>query len=265
MIPKIIHYCWLSDDPFPSVIQQCIDSWKKNMPDYTIKRWSTANFDISSVQLVREAYAANKYAFAADYIRCYALYTEGGIYLDSDVIVHKDLTELLDGYDYVSAIEFHPPTLSFYKKQIDENFYRKPNVEYIEGVGLQAAFMASVPKHPFMKKCISDYNKLTLNQIVECNILAPIFQVKLVESYGFKYKNETQKLDKNIILYSTAIIGQSKKEIRGRYATHRAVGSWVKKNTKEIIISFLCDLNLYHSLLMVKETLLTLCNKARKK
>ena len=56
MIPKVIHFCWLSNDPFPLSIQKCIDSWKKNMPDYEIKRWSTENFDINSVPLVKEAF-----------------------------------------------------------------------------------------------------------------------------------------------------------------------------------------------------------------
>lgn len=36
-----------------------------------------------------------KYAFAADYIRLYALATEGGIYLDSDVEVLKSFNDLL--------------------------------------------------------------------------------------------------------------------------------------------------------------------------
>lgn len=82
MIPKIIHYCWLSNDPFPDSIQKCMDTWKKFLHDYQIKRWSTENFDINAVQLVKEAYEAKKYAFAADYIRVYALFHEGGIYLD---------------------------------------------------------------------------------------------------------------------------------------------------------------------------------------
>ena len=34
--------------------------------------------------------AAKKYAFAADYVRLYALYTEGGIYLDTDVLVPEE-------------------------------------------------------------------------------------------------------------------------------------------------------------------------------
>ena len=29
MIPKVIHYCWLSGDPYPENIQKCISSWKK--------------------------------------------------------------------------------------------------------------------------------------------------------------------------------------------------------------------------------------------
>ena len=34
MIPKIIHYCWLSNDPIPDDLKTCMDSWKKYLPDY---------------------------------------------------------------------------------------------------------------------------------------------------------------------------------------------------------------------------------------
>lgn len=95
MIPKIIHYCWFSDDPYPDKIQNCIESWKKHLPDYKIKRWSYENFPPGKSKWVDEAVNAKKYAFAADYIRCYALYTEGGIYLDSDVEVLKSFDPLL--------------------------------------------------------------------------------------------------------------------------------------------------------------------------
>lgn len=30
MIPKIIHYCWLSDDAMPDLVLRCINSWKEN-------------------------------------------------------------------------------------------------------------------------------------------------------------------------------------------------------------------------------------------
>lgn len=96
MIPKIIHFCWLSGDKYPSKIQYCIESWKKKLPDYEIRLWDLSRFDIHSSVWCKEAYEAKKYAFAADYIRCYALYTEGGIYLDSDVEVIKRFDDLLE-------------------------------------------------------------------------------------------------------------------------------------------------------------------------
>lgn len=87
MIPRKIHFCWLSGDPLPPSIKKCMDTWKKVMPDYEWKLWNTENFDVNSIPYVKEAYEKRKWAFAADYIRVYALYTEGGIYLDSDVKV----------------------------------------------------------------------------------------------------------------------------------------------------------------------------------
>lgn len=110
MIPKIIHYCWLSGDPFPAEIQQCIDSWHKYLPDYEFRLWDTKRFDIESTAWTSQSFKAHKYAFAADYIRLYALYNYGGIYLDADVLVYKSFDELLSlpyfiGCDQIGAFE----------------------------------------------------------------------------------------------------------------------------------------------------------------
>ena len=96
MIPKILHLCWLSGDPFPKDIQNCIDTWKYYLPDYEIWLWDKEKFDIESTLWTKQAYDSGKYAFAADYIRLYALYNYGGIYLDSDVIVYKSFDDLLN-------------------------------------------------------------------------------------------------------------------------------------------------------------------------
>lgn len=110
MIPKKIHYCWLSDDEYPPLITKCIASWKKQLPDYDFVLWDRDKFDIESVPWVKEAFQAKKYAFAADYIRLYALLTEGGIYLDSDVEVLKSFNTLLHeksfiGYETTGDLE----------------------------------------------------------------------------------------------------------------------------------------------------------------
>lgn len=95
MIPKIIHLCWISGDPYPEKIQKCVDSWKRVLPDYEIMVWDKARVDSIGARYVNEAVENRKYAFAADFIRFYALYTYGGIYLDSDVEVLKSFDDLL--------------------------------------------------------------------------------------------------------------------------------------------------------------------------
>ena len=95
MIPKIIHYCWLSDDPIPTDLEKCMRTWKKNLPDYEFMKWDFTRFSKESSQWVKEAFDAKKYAFAADYIRLYALYNFGGIYLDMDVEVLRSYDEFL--------------------------------------------------------------------------------------------------------------------------------------------------------------------------
>jgi hypothetical protein len=99
MIPKVIHYCWLSDDPYPESILMCINSWKKHLPEYELYLWDLSN--APKVPWVIEAYEQKKYAFAADYIRFYALYNYGGIYLDSDVEILKSFNDILDNKSFI--------------------------------------------------------------------------------------------------------------------------------------------------------------------
>lgn len=229
MIPKVIHYCWLSNDPFPDSIQKCMDTWKKYLPDYEIKRWSTENFDINSVPLVKQAFEAKKYAFAADYIRAYALFHEGGIYLDSDVMIHKDPHQLFLNADYVTGLEFMPSDLWKYSISIDEGCRRLKGVEKIPGVGLQAAVMASIPGHPLTKEILEFYTGKELEFIIKNNILAPIVQARCAEKFDFRYTNTEQHHENGIVIYPTGIIGQNKQEVYGRYMTHMCAGSWLEK------------------------------------
>ncbi len=72
-----------------------MNSWKKVIPDYEFVLWDKKRMDIEKIPWVKEAYNAKMYAFAADYIRLYALYNYGGIYLDCDVEVIKRFDNLL--------------------------------------------------------------------------------------------------------------------------------------------------------------------------
>lgn len=95
-IPKVIHYCWFGENELDELSIKCIDSWKKILPDYEIKLWNEKNFNLNINQYVKDAYREKKWAFISDYVRLYALYHEGGIYMDTDVEVIKSFDSLLD-------------------------------------------------------------------------------------------------------------------------------------------------------------------------
>lgn len=101
MIPKIIHFCWLSGEPFPPLVNHCIQSWKQILYDYEFILWDASRINLNSSIWLKQSYEAKKYAFAADYIRFYALYYYGGIYLDADVEVLKSFNPLLQQKQFV--------------------------------------------------------------------------------------------------------------------------------------------------------------------
>lgn len=94
-IPKTIHYCWFGRKPKPEQALTCIESWKKHCPEYELIEWNEDNFDINQNLYVKQAYEAKKFAFVTDYVRLYALYNYGGIYMDTDVEVVKPLDRFL--------------------------------------------------------------------------------------------------------------------------------------------------------------------------
>ncbi|MCQ2571034.1 MAG: hypothetical protein MJ154_02190 [Candidatus Saccharibacteria bacterium] len=103
-IPKIIHYVWCGNAPIPEQDQKYIDGWQKLNPDFKIKRWSEKDIDLEKYPLVKKAIDEKRWALAADIIRMYAVYTEGGFYFDTDVELLKSLDNLTK-YDAVAGWE----------------------------------------------------------------------------------------------------------------------------------------------------------------
>lgn len=86
-IPKVIHLCWFSGDEYPDIIKKCIDSWRRVLPDFEIKIWTKEMALETNILYVKEAISVRKWAFAADVIRLWAVYHEGGVYMDSDIYI----------------------------------------------------------------------------------------------------------------------------------------------------------------------------------
>lgn len=106
LIPKVIHYCWFGPKPFSKTVRKCMATWHKHLLDYEFCLWNedscaayAAAHNLPNPMehpFVKGAYVAKKYAFVADYVRFWALYHCGGVYLDTDMYVVRSFDDLLD-------------------------------------------------------------------------------------------------------------------------------------------------------------------------
>ena len=107
LIPKKIHYCWFGKEKIPDQNKRWMESWEKYCPDYEIIRWDESNYDVTKNQYMYEAYQVGKWGFVPDYARMDIIYNHGGIYLDTDVELLKNLDELLYQKAFVGVDATH--------------------------------------------------------------------------------------------------------------------------------------------------------------
>jgi mannosyltransferase OCH1-like enzyme len=132
-IPKTIHYVWFGPKEKNELILSCIESWKRQCPEYVIKEWSEKNFNKDSHPFTKLMHAHQKWAFLSDYVRLHALYEEGGVYLDTDMYLVKPLDELL-------------------KTSL---LLGKESPQYIS-----CGMIGAAPHHPFIKSFMKEYDAI---------------------------------------------------------------------------------------------------------
>lgn len=234
MIPKIIHYVWLSGESMPKLHKDCLDSWKKYMPEYEFKMWSLQNLpsEVLNHRFVSEAIKEKKWAFATDYIRLWVLYEFGGIYLDLDVEVYRSLNPFLH-HSAFCCIEFNP--INFYK------YIKKRKVSYIYGLNIEAAILGSIHKHPWIKSILEYYDIVEFNKDKINELIMPLIITKQSLDFGFKYIPIYQVLDCDVHIYppdtfsscyDLSITKCKETEIGRnciRYARHKCAHSWYEE------------------------------------
>ena len=94
MIPKIIHYCWFGGAKIPPEHQKFFEGWKKLLPDYKFMLWNEQN-SLMRLPYMRTAQRKRNWANMSNFMRLQAVYDFGGIYLDTDVELIKNLNPLL--------------------------------------------------------------------------------------------------------------------------------------------------------------------------
>ena len=215
MIPKIIHLCWISGDIYPPLVQRCIESWAKHLPDYKIMVWDRDKAYAINQRWVTQAIENRKYAFAADYIRLHALYHFGGIYLDADVEVVKPFGSLLHHKMFIG---------------LDYNGYFEP------------AIIGAEPHHQWLGQLLDDYkNRPFVLPDGNCDMrpLPDIFGESGLKHFNFSPSEEIQQISGGAITIYPYDYFSPKSEYfkpvritNNTYTIHHFEGSWVNKGWK---------------------------------
>lgn len=168
MIPKTIHYCWFGGNPLPEKDRKCIESWRKMCPDYKIIRWDETNYDVSKNEYMKEAYEAKKWGFVPDFGRLDIIYNYGGIYLDTDVELVKNLDDLLECKAFMG---------------------------FEDGVHVNPGLcIAAEPHHEAIKELLEIYKdrKFKLDDGVLDLTASPIMNTDMLIKMGLKSNNQKQ-------------------------------------------------------------------------
>jgi len=141
-IPRILHVIWVGgDNSIPTFLEAHMLRWRELMPDWQVNLWgedeiTDDHFPEEALQRIR---ACNKGAQKADIMRYYILERYGGVYVDADVIPHRNLDEVLKG----PIVLCHDLDITW---------------QYIN-----IAFMAAVPHHPVIQRACELLLQCTIN------------------------------------------------------------------------------------------------------
>lgn len=234
MIPKTIHYCWFGRGPKPELAKRCIESWKEYCPDYEIKEWNEDNFDLDMYPYAREAYDNRKFAFVTDIVRLYALFNEGGVYMDTDVEILKPLDPFLHhaAFSGFESEDSFPTGLMAAEKG---SKWAKDNLEWYND------------KH-FVK------DDGTLDTTTNVVII-----MKVLEKYHFKLDNTYQEVSGYFTIYPKEYFCPKDYDTKKIHLTDNTVaihhfdGSWHSKSDKmKELLCRILGTKLYFSLLKIR-------------
>jgi mannosyltransferase OCH1-like enzyme len=199
------------------------------MPDYQLKEWNETNTPFH-VAYTKEAYNKGLWSKLSNYIRLYALYKEGGIYLDTDVEVIKDFSPLLHHECFVGF------------QQQDEN------ADWVN-----TAILGAHPRHPFLKSCMS----LTEEAFEEKGefqrsptVTTRVLRQWGLRSYGLQQINGVALYPKEYFYpfpWNGKFTAECIKE--STYCIHYWEGTWLKTEHNKVLAPLRIMRRLGHSLL----------------
>ena len=223
MIPRKIHFVWLSDEAYPAIVKECMQTWRRLLPDYVFIHWDMEKVSKIDNFFLKETLQVKKWAFATDFIRMYILYHEGGIYLDTDVMVYKNFDDLLSNKAFIG-------------KESTYHVRRRHAYQY-----LTSHCMGAEPGNPFIKACLDYYNNRPfilseeewLPDTLRYDLtILPFIQTEIAKLFGYHPSERIkgiQQLNNDITIYPGDYF-DAKRRTENSYCSHIGLEGWRSKD-----------------------------------
>jgi len=206
MIPRIIHYAWFGSE-VPQSLSERINEWKTVLPDWQFILWNEKNYDLNKFAFTRKMYHQNQLGYVADELRYDVLYEFGGFYLDTDMIIKKELTRFLD------------------KKMVWGFLYKN---------SIATSFIGSEPHQKLLKDILDVYEgkKFPELQKQSFQMTSNPFVTKIFKYIfsEFKCNGELQEITPNIMIYPLDFFTYQSRNIQRNFAEHQFDNSWGTAN-----------------------------------
>ena len=139
-IPYIIHQIWVGPNPLPKKSEEFIKQIKELHPNFTYILWTDR--DVTPTNFINYDYIekVKSYAQKADIMRYEILYKYGGVYIDIDFEIYKNIEPLLIN----DLVICHEDPFSF--------------------IHMSIGLIACCKYNPNLKRCVENIHKINFTQ-----------------------------------------------------------------------------------------------------
>lgn len=221
MIPRVIHYIWLGDKEMPATDKAFVEGWKRLLPDWEFRFWTLDSIKGIDNPFLRETLAARKWVFACDWLRLYALATEGGFYLDTDVELKSSL-EPFRGHELCMGLN-----LSGYP---------------------QTALIGAVAHQPIIEELLGEYSgrKIIRGKGVYDETASNTIYQRLFLRHGVNLFKVSQtrpaEVLRGVCFYPSAVLCRPGEDPTTNVATHHAEGMWLDPYQRKCAVDLVAGL-----------------------
>ena len=141
-IPHKIHQIWVGPNPIPTKSKKFIKEIQKLHPDFEYKLWTDKDITKDNFDNYEFIKNSKSYAQKADIMRYEILYRHGGIYLDIDFEIFKNLEPLLTNELVICS---------------EDSF---------SSFHITNAFIACTKHNPNLKRCVDGIKKVDFSKMI---------------------------------------------------------------------------------------------------